>query len=59
MKRVLSCIVDRMLGGKGDATPQYKELTDVETSLTKKIIDIIIKNLNRTTFLLLITRWRN
>ena len=43
---VLSCIVDRMLGGKGDASPQYKELTDVETSLTKKIIDIIIKTLN-------------
>ena len=43
---VLSCIVDRMLGGKGDATPQYKELTDVETSLTKKIIDIVIKTLN-------------
>ena len=26
---VLSCIVDRMLGGKGDASNQYKELTDV------------------------------
>mgnify|MGYP004480964283 CR=1 FL=1 len=43
---VLSCIVDRMLGGKGDANSQYKELTDVETSLTKKIIDIIVKTLN-------------
>ena len=43
---VLSCIVDRMLGGKGDASNQYKELTDVETSLTKKIINIIIKTLN-------------
>ncbi len=43
---VLSCIVDRMLGGKGDANAQYKELTDVETSLTKKIINIIIKTLN-------------
>ena len=43
---VLSCIVDRMLGGKGDATNQYKELTDVETSLTKKIIDIIVRTLN-------------
>lgn len=43
---VLSCIVDRMLGGKGDASTQYKELTDVETSLTKKIINIIIKTLN-------------
>lgn len=43
---VLSCIVDRMLGGKGDAMPQYKELTDVETSLTKKIIDIIVRTLN-------------
>ena len=43
---VLSCIVDRMLGGKGDATSQYKELTDVETSLTKKIIDIIVRTLN-------------
>ena len=35
-----------MLGGKGDASNQYKELTDVETSLTKKIINIIIKTLN-------------
>lgn len=43
---VLSSIVDRMLGGKGDASTQYKELTDVETSLTKKVIDIIIKTLN-------------
>jgi len=43
---VLSCIVDRMLGGKGYATLQYKELTDVETSLTRKVIDIIIKTLN-------------
>lgn len=43
---VLSCIVDRMLGGKGDASTQYKELTDVEASLTKKIIDIIVRTLN-------------
>lgn len=43
---VLSCIVDRMLGGKGYASQQYKELTDVESSLVKKIIDIIVKSLN-------------
>lgn len=48
---VLSSIVDRMLGGKGISLPQYRELTDVEASLTKKIINIIIKTLN--------TSWTN
>ena len=43
---VLSAIIDRMLGGKGYANSAFKELTDVENSLTKKIIDIIVKTLN-------------
>jgi len=45
---VLSSVVDRMLGGKGDTTTAYRELTDVENSLTKKIIDIIVKALNNS-----------
>ncbi len=43
---ILSGIIDRMLGGRGIANNQYKELTDVENSLTKKIVDIIVKTLN-------------
>lgn len=42
---VISCIVNRMLGGIGSIDPQTRELTDIEKALARKIINIIIKSL--------------
>ena len=42
---VISCIVNRMLGGVGNIEAQTRELTDIEKALAKKIINIIIKSL--------------
>lgn len=42
---VVSCIVNRMLGGVGNIEAQTRELTDIEKALAKKIINIIIKSL--------------
>lgn len=42
---VLSCIVDRMLGGVGLSENRQRELTDIEESLAKKVIERIVKTL--------------
>ena len=42
---VISCIVNRMLGGIGSIDTQTRELTDIEKALAKKVINIIIKSL--------------
>jgi flagellar motor switch protein FliM len=42
---VLSCIVDRMLGGVGLSENKQRELTDIEESLSKKVIERMIKTL--------------
>ncbi len=42
---VISCIVNRMLGGVGATDPQSRELTDIEKALAKKVINIILKSL--------------
>lgn len=42
---VISCIVNRMLGGVGSIDPQARELTDIEKALAKKVINIILKSL--------------
>ncbi len=42
---VISCIVNRMLGGVGNIEAQARELTDIEKALSKKVINIIIKSL--------------
>ena len=42
---VLSCIVNRMLGGVGSVDIQARELTDIEKALAKKIINTIIQSL--------------
>ncbi len=42
---VISCIVNRMLGGVGVTDPQSRELTDIEKALAKKVINIILKSL--------------
>ncbi len=42
---VISCIVNRMLGGIGAIDTQSRELTDIEKALAKKVINIIIKSL--------------
>ncbi|MBR6127935.1 flagellar motor switch protein FliM [bacterium] len=42
---VISCIVNRMLGGVGNIDTQSRELTDIEKALAKKVINIIIKSL--------------
>ena len=42
---VISCIVNRMLGGIGSIDAQTRELTDIEKALAKKVINIIIKSL--------------
>ena len=41
---VISCIVNRMLGGVGNIEAQTRELTDIDKALAKKIINIIIKS---------------
>lgn len=42
---VLSCIVDRMLGGLGLSEYKQRELTDIEEALSKKVIERIVKAL--------------
>ena len=42
---VISCIVNRMLGGVGNIDNQSRELTDIEKALAKKVINIIIGSL--------------
>ena len=42
---VISCIVNRMLGGVGNIENQTRELTDIEKAHAKKVINIIIKSL--------------
>jgi len=42
---VISCIVNRMLGGVGNIEQQTRDLTDIEKALAKKVINIIIKSL--------------
>jgi len=42
---VLSCIVDRMLGGIGLSENKQRELTDIEESLAKKVIERMVKTL--------------
>lgn len=42
---VLSCIVNRMLGGSGNLEIQTRELTDIEKALAKKVFKIIIQSL--------------
>lgn len=42
---VLSCIVDRMLGGVGLSENKQRELTDIEESLAKKVIERTVKTL--------------
>lgn len=42
---VLSCIVDRMLGGLGLSEYKQRELTDIEEALAKKVIERIVKAL--------------
>ncbi len=42
---VISCIVNRMLGGVGAIDAQTRQLTDIEKALAKKVINIIIKQL--------------
>jgi len=48
---ILSCIVDRMLGGLGLSENKQRELTDIEEALAKKVIERIVKNLG--------TAWSN
>lgn len=48
---ILSCIVDRMLGGLGLSENKQRELTDVEEALAKKVIERLVKNLE--------TAWSN
>ena len=42
---VLSCIVNRMMGGSGNLETQTRELTDIEKALAKKVFKIIIQSL--------------
>ena len=42
---VLSCIVDRMLGGVGLSENKQRELTDIEEALSKKVIERTVKTL--------------
>ena len=42
---VLSCIVDRMLGGLGLSEYKQRELTDIEVALSIKVIERIVKAL--------------
>ena len=40
---VISCFVDRMLGGTGAADSETRELTDIEEALTKKVLEKTIE----------------
>ena len=45
---ILSCIVDRMLGGLGLSEQKSRELTDIEQALSKKVIERIVKILENS-----------
>ena len=45
---VLTCIVDRMLGGSGIRETKQRELTVVEDALAKKVLEKIIKTIENT-----------
>src|SRR5574344_3162880 len=45
---VLSCIVDRMLGGIGLSENRQRELTDIEEALARTVIERIVKTLEAT-----------
>ena len=45
---VLSCIVDRMLGGVGLGENKQRELTDIEEALAKKVIERTVRTLEST-----------
>lgn len=45
---VLSCIVDRMLGGVGISENRQRELTDIEEALAKRVIERTVKTLEGT-----------
>ncbi|MCQ2743289.1 MAG: flagellar motor switch protein FliM [bacterium] len=45
---VLSCIVNRMLGGIGTIDVQTRELTDIEKALAKKVINIMLQSLENS-----------
>lgn len=40
---VISCFVDRMLGGTGASDSEIRELTDIEEALTKKVLEKTIE----------------
>ncbi len=42
---VVTCVVDRMLGGVGISENQARELTDIEEALVNKVFDRMIKSL--------------
>lgn len=43
---IVSCIIDRMLGGNGESDNKVRNLTDIETLLIKRILDKSIQCLN-------------
>ena len=45
---ILSCVVDRMLGGSGLSETKQRELTVVEDALARKIFEKIIKTVENT-----------
>ena len=45
---VLSCIVDRMLGGVGLGENRQRELTDIEEALAKKVIERTVRTLENS-----------
>lgn len=44
---IMSCIVDRMLGGVGIAKQKNKEFTDIEEALAKRVLEKIIKTFEK------------
>lgn len=45
---VTSSVIDRMLGGPGLAEPKARELTDIEQSLTRRVLDRAIVSLEES-----------
>ncbi|MGE0200535.1 MAG: flagellar motor switch protein FliM [Candidatus Melainabacteria bacterium] len=44
----ISCIIDRMLGGPGNPEPKARELTDIEQSLVRRVLDRAINCLEES-----------
>lgn len=44
---IVSSIVDRMLGGMGNSETKARDLTDIEEALAKKVLDKIIRTLEK------------